>query len=152
MIGRFISLEIDSCRYVFLRSLSEPKDNSLRLLIQEADTSTVEESVTVGGVVLKGTHAILSSETSRTFELVWEHYIAYAVRNESFTVEDKEEVADSGRLLRIFSKSHYLDYIKKATIAGPEHPGPIIHACIICLNHIIDVAAVDLPVTRLLVR
>jgi hypothetical protein len=28
--------ELDSCRYLYLRELSEPEDNSLRLVVEEA--------------------------------------------------------------------------------------------------------------------
>ena len=152
MIDPGISPEIDSCRYLFLRSFGEPRDNSLQLLVEEADASRTEETLTIGSVELKGTRPILSDETSRTFELMWEHYVAYAVRNESFTVEDKDELADSGRLLRIYRKSYFLNYVERATIARPEYPGPLTHVCVVCLNHIIDVVAVDLPVIRQLIR
>jgi hypothetical protein len=137
--------EIDSCECLYLRSLSEPQDNSLRLILQEAGASPMEMTVRIGDVDFKGLRPIESTASSRTFEVLWRRYVAYAVLNESFTGGDTQHEVFSGRLLRIYKQSQFLDYVQSATFAGPEYPGPLTHIRVLCLNHIVDVIAVDLP-------
>jgi hypothetical protein len=36
----------------------------------------------------------------------------------------------------------------KVTFATDEYPGPLKHVGILCLNHIIDIAAVEEPIIR----
>jgi hypothetical protein len=142
-----LSDEIDSCRFLFLRDLSESKKSGLRLLVEEADASPTERTAVLPGITLK-VRPIVSDRASRSFELLWEDYVAYAVRNESCTAFDKEEVAVSGHLLRVYEKSHFLDYVDKATIAKGIHSAPLKHTNIVCLNHIVDVVALEFPVIK----
>jgi hypothetical protein len=142
--------ELDSCRYLDLRELREPHENGLRLLIQEADASPIEETLKIDEIELKGSRAIKATKTSRTFELLWQRYVAYSVRNESFTGGASADEAFSGRLIRFYTKSYFFDYVEKATFACTDFPGPLTHICLVCLNHVVDVIAVDLPTITVL--
>jgi hypothetical protein len=143
---------LDSARYLYLRDLSEPRDNSLRLLVQEA---VVNPEGVVGGhpelpeldEIVKGASPIESTEDCRSFELTWRHYVAYLVTEEvvgSCGNYDDEEF--TGKLLRIYTKSHFLNHLAKDTGA---HTEPIRHYKLICLNHLIDVAAYVPPEIRI---
>jgi hypothetical protein len=60
--------------------------------------------------------------------------------------EDEEY---AGRLLRLYSKSHFLEFIAKDTGA---HSEPYRHYKIACLNHVIDVVATSVPELQSLSR
>lgn len=120
-------------------------DNSLRLVIEEAKADgPPEDRELLPGKVASGLRSIESDQTCRLFEIVWPSYVAYSVRNESFTQIDNDEVW-SGRLFCEFSKSHFLDYVKRATFASAEYPGPLRHWGINCLNHVMDVVSTVEP-------
>jgi hypothetical protein len=138
--------DINSCPYLFLREMSEPEENSLRLLIEEGIVSAEATPIEVAGVVIEGGHRITSTENARLFEIYWDQYIAYGVRNESYVIGgDDSERFELGNLARIYSKSNFLDYMRKATFASDEHPGPALHIEIICQSHIIDVLSIAVP-------
>src|SRR5215467_4995508 len=135
---------LETTRYLFLRDLSEPRDNSLRLVLQEA-------VVDPGGAVRlhpelpeldelsKGASPIESTEGCRTFELTWKRYIAYLVTEEcvgSCGRYDDEQF--TGRLFRVYTKSHFLEHIERDT---GGHTEAILHYKLTCQNHLIDVAA-----------
>jgi hypothetical protein len=142
--------EIDACKYLFLRELGEPEENSLRLVIEEAKASgPPEDFEAVPGKVIRGVRAIESDSTCRAFELVWPSYVAYSVRNESFCTRDKEELWE-GRLICLYSNSHFLDYVMRATFASEDYPGPLRHWGVNCLNHVVDVVSTEDPRMQLL--
>jgi len=139
---------IDSCKWIFLRELGEPEENSLRLVIEEAKADNPPEDIEVWpGKVISGTRAIESDWSCRAFELVWSSYVSYSVRNESFCVQDNEEVWE-GRLFCLYSKSHFLDYVGRATFATADYPGPLRHWGVNCLDHIVDVVSTVEPQVR----
>lgn len=140
--------EINSCDYLFLRDITEPEGNSLRLLIEEASANPESASIEVAGTRISDLHRVESSEQSRLFEFLWHNYISYSVRNESYVTSDDSGEKVLGRLLRVYSKSHFLDYVSRATFATAEHPGPFQHFQLICQLHIIDVVSTDAPQIR----
>jgi hypothetical protein len=142
-----IAAEIESCSYLYLRELREPKDNTVTLILDEAIVASNSTSIAIGNATFNNLRNIEITRNSRAFELSWERYAAYSIRNESFALPtDEEEEVISGRWLRVYRKSHWLDYLAKAT----WRDRPVIHFGIMCLNHIIDVASVDPPKIRLL--
>ena len=139
--------EIDSCDYLFLREITELDHNGLRLVLEEGVARLGTVSVKFGNTEITGLHPVESTEQSRLFEIVWQGYVAYSVRNESFVEPDEYESAAGGRL-RIYSKSRFLDFIRTATLARYEYPGPIQHIGVNCEDHIVDVASTSEPQVR----
>jgi hypothetical protein len=140
--------DIDACKYLYLRELGEPEENVLRLVVEEAKADgPPEERELLPGKVVRGLRAIESDWTCRAFELVWTTYVAYSVRNESFCTLDKEELWE-GRLFCLYTKSHFLDYVTRATFATADYPGPLRHWGVNCLNHIVDVVSTVEPQVR----
>jgi hypothetical protein len=145
-------LELDSLnstKYLYLRELSEPRDNSLRLVVQEAvanpagvirsshpDPSELEE-------ILNGASPIESTDACRTFELTWMRYVAYLVTEECVGScgKDDDEIF-TGKLFRVYTKSHFLEHLARDT---GGHTEEILHYKLTCLNHLIDVAAYTPP-------
>lgn len=101
-------LAIDTCEYLFLTGIGEPEANWLRLVIEEGQVTGEPRRVDLGhGRSIEGVRAIEVMPHSQQFELVWDHYISYAVHNESCQSRDDSE-AWSGNLLRRYSRSKFL--------------------------------------------
>ncbi len=150
--------QLDSCQYLYLRDLGEPRDNSLRLVIQEADASgEVDASHPIVklfgnafGDYRKGElRSIVSDASSRSFELYWDRYVAYAIHNEGFQGAD-ETAESTGRLLRTHSRSRFLDYILESTFAAAVLDLPLVHFGIYCQNHNIDVVSTERPSIKII--
>jgi hypothetical protein len=140
--------KIDSCKWIHLREFGEPVENSLRIVIAEAKADGPADDIEVlPGKIISDLRAIESDESCRLFELVWPNYVAYSVRNESFCTVDESEQWE-GRLFCLYAKSHYLEFVSKATFANAAYPGPLQHWGINCLNHIVDIVSTSEPQVR----
>jgi hypothetical protein len=137
---------IDSAAYLFLYKLFEPRDNSLTIILQEAVANTSKAGPTVlpGGLTLPGDSSpIEPTEECKVFRLHWKNYVSYCVTEEMHGSTGKyDEEKYSGRLIRIYSKSNFLDFVEKNTGA---HFDTYQHYQIACQNHIIDIASTALP-------
>lgn len=141
--------EIQGCKWLFMNSISEPSDNELRLQIFEAVTlpasldtfrplnEALDLNLPLGSPIEHVTGC-------KIFTLQWPSYVAYSVRNESYTTVDNYEIFE-GRNFVKYSKSRYLDFVRDATFADDGFPGPMTHWGIFCLNHIIDVVSCHQP-------
>ena len=143
MVAEIFS-ELNFCRYIYLREVSEPGNKQLRLVLEEATPARKLESVVVEGVKFTDLRALETTEFSRLFEVTWDSYFAYTVRDESMAVFDPYEVIEYGRVACVYSTSRFLDYVSLATKADR----PFWHVGMHCLNHIVDVASMRLPVVR----
>jgi hypothetical protein len=131
-------------RSYFLRDIGEPDDNVLRLVILEGGPAGPEQEV--DGTDLKAI-PVLPLPESRPLELVWDNYVVYAVRNESFV--NAEHVRPvSQAMLTERTGTEFLAFVTRSTMAGDAYPGPLRHWELLCLNHVIDVAAVSAPAIR----
>jgi hypothetical protein len=144
---------LNSVKYLFLRELSEPRDNSLRVVVQEAKenpyapTAVPSDIPQVAGL-RKGAVAIESVEGCRSFELIWERYASYLVTEELVgSCGNGDDEIYAGGLLRLYTKSHFLEHLARDTGC---HPEPIQHYKLICQNHLIDVASYAQPEIRLI--
>ncbi len=142
-----LAKKIDSHQYLHLVRIEEAEENVLRLVVAEARAGGPAHDIHIGETLLTGLISIATTEDCAAYEIRFESYVAYSVRDESFTAWDDYEES-SGRLFRVFRKSRFLDYLRTATLASDDHPGPLVHYGIICLDHIVDVAAVDPPEIR----
>jgi|HubBroStandDraft_1064217.scaffolds.fasta_scaffold95532_2 hypothetical protein len=136
--------ELDECASLHLRSITEPAQNSLRLLIEEAFVMSEEVTVKFAGAEIANCHIVKPTADSRLFEIIWDSYVAYSVANESYSTRNEQEEF-SGRFARLYGKSHFLDYISRASLACKEYPGPLQHVQLVCECHIIDVVSTRFP-------
>ena len=141
--------QINSHKYLYLTDISEPDINILRLVIEEARASGEPENLNISGVIIKDCQPIVSTEECFAYEIRFHRYIAYSIRNESYVSGDEAEEY-SGRLLCIYSKSAFLDYVRASTFASDDYPGLYKHYGINCLDHIVDVASVDEPTVQII--
>lgn len=128
--------EMNDCGDLDLVSVTEPGLLSLRLIIAELTPSMRSDTPPPP---VEGAHLIEHGSRDRLFEVRWSHYVSYSILNESYSRwDDGEEF--QGKSFRLYSKSHYLDYLKTIPmiqILAPSHH----HWRIVCVNHIIDVAS-----------
>ena len=142
---------LNSVTYLYLRELSEPKDNSLRLVVDEAVPNQSAAKPTLPDLpeleeILKKSAPIESTENCKRYEIRWMHYVAYLVTEECVgSCGDYDDEAYTGRLFRIYTKSHFLDHLARDTGA---HSKPILHFKLACLNHLVDVASYEHPEIR----
>lgn len=142
---------LNSVKYLFLRQLSEPRDNSLRLIVEEAvaNRSAAPSAKTDDreiAKILTETSPIESVGGCKTFELFWPQYVAYLVTEELVGSSGSyDDEIYTGRLLRVYTKSHFLDYLSRD--AG-GHIAPILHYKLVCLNHLIDIGSYAPPNIR----
>jgi hypothetical protein len=133
--------EIDDCKDLYLDTLSEPRDNVLKAVVLEARSATIASPA---HLPITNISPIEHTQGCRVFEITWDSYIAYSVRNESYAQSGSD--AFEGHLFRLCSKSHFLDYVASATIATSDYPGPFRHWSISCLNHVVDVVSQVEPI------
>jgi hypothetical protein len=88
--------------------------------------------------------AIGSDHTCRKYRIIFKDYLAYLVTNEIVAGGDDAEQF-VGRLLRIYSKSAFLDYVASTTNGAIDVLGSCTHYEVVTLNQIIDVAATREP-------
>lgn len=127
-----------------LYEIIEPSINSLRLCIERCKVSERPEELKIGNNVLNNLYPVIPADDLPVLQVDFNSYIAYSIRNESFTEWDDSEIF-IGESIRIYTKSRYLDYIKISTFACDDYPGPFVHYGFCCFNHIIDVVSVEPP-------
>jgi len=150
---------LEKVKHLYLRGLSEPTDNSLLLVVEEAiinrsrnlhrEADSRLSSVLRETGILESAYPIESTETCRAFKLYWKRYAAYLVTEELVGSNGKgyDDEVYKGRLLRKYTSSHFLDHLARNT---GGHLSPVQHYKLICLNHLIDVAAYEPPEIELL--
>jgi hypothetical protein len=151
MLGDPEFASINSVKYLFLRELSEPRDNSLRVIVEEAvgnrSAAPSTKSVNPGlAGILTETWPIESVEGCKRFEVSWTQYAAYLVTEELVgSCGSYEDEVYRGRLLRVYTESHFLNYLSRNS---GGHTQPILHYKLICLNHLIDIGSYAPPNIR----
>lgn len=143
---------LNQAKYLSLRQISEPEENSLRVVVEEAiadhtETLSAPDPASPLAEILKGASPIKSVEGCKTFELQWIRYVAYLVTEEGVgSGGSEEDEVFTGNLLRVYTKSHFLDHLHRDT---GGHFEPLLHYKLICENHLIDVASYGPPEVRL---
>src|ERR1700722_12685907 len=147
---RFNSL--NSVKYLFLREISEPADNSLRIVVEEAVANRmgsvrIDPNSPELTEILRGGLPIESVEGCKTFELSWRRYVAYLVTEECVgSCGDDKDESYSGNLFRVYTKSHFLEHLARDT---GGHTEPIRHFKLLCQNHLVDIASYEQPTIQL---
>ena len=136
--------QINEHRYLDLTAITEHEENALLLRIEEARAERPADDVTINGHTITDLTAIETTDSCAAYDIRFDTYISYAVRNESYVSADAYEQHDTG-LFCVYTRSHFLDFIKSSTFATNDYPGAFIHYGFHCLNHIVDVAACDPP-------
>ena len=131
-------------------------DNVLKILfalpkIGEKGSDIDEDTKDEIKELLKEAYPIYPDEKN-IYEITFEDYIFYQVRNESYFTYDDYEIG-KGRHLIIYEKSRLLDYVSTATICckldnGDFFPGKWKHYAVSAENQIIDIITCEEPIIR----
>jgi hypothetical protein len=143
--------EIGSQRYLYLTNITEPEENSLRLVIEAAHTNGPEHPIDPSLPSLGNATSIIADETTPAWEVVFHGYVAFVVFDESYALPAHEDEVWSGaNLFRTYSKSRFFDYVRSCSFADDDHPGALRHYEIICLNHVVNIVTwYDPEITRI---
>lgn len=128
---------------LYLTDIGEPAENELRIVVAEGLLGEPTKTE-IDGVDLGEGRPILVTDESRSYELRWDNYVAYAVRNESFWKEENDELPRDSMLEQRFD-SAFFRYVSETTFADNEYPGPLEHWSLTTLNHCVDVVSVGPP-------
>jgi hypothetical protein len=143
--------DIDSCHSLLLLEMTEPYDNSLRIVVGETSLGDSQNlSVPGADFVFEGVRPVEHREGDRTFALTWPSYVAYAVSNESYALPVKAQ-EDVGKFLRRLQGSGFQRYISETTWWADETYGPQRHWIVGCEHHLIDIISADDPKIELLI-
>ena len=133
----------------FLMELKEETENELHITILGASAGEDGDRGEAFGnpvldQILRDCRPIVPDPSQR-FDLIFEDYMIYQVRNESYGSFD-ESAEGTGTYLMQFEASIFLDYLSVATDAcrledGSFYPAPWKHYGIYTQNHMVDVIA-----------
>jgi hypothetical protein len=142
--------QLNECEYLFIRNIGELEELTLGLIIHEAkpqDPILVPEDDSAFARISVGSRPIEEDSTCRVFEVIFDrnNIVSYTVLNESYGKYPEPPEEFIGRLFRVFSRSHLLDFTKQTTIASNEYPGVLQHYQLACLNHVVDVITTKPP-------
>ena len=142
--------DINKVKSLFLLNIEEPLDNQVLITVQETTSSDHEEFIPIAGKLLGPVRKIIADETCKKYSLFFNSYAAYIIINESFPLWHSYEVW-RGKVLRIYTKSNFLDYIRKDTTAKEFyefHNRELKHFSINCENHVIHIATTEEPIIK----
>ncbi len=141
------SARLDACRHIFLAKLETGPSLDLRIDVLEGRVQEETVLIEIGDeameAFLKETHPITTREGYDAFRIVFENYICFSVRDETYAIPEDGE--DYSRRLRKHERSTFLDFVSKGTWASSTHPGPFVHYAVVCDDHVIDVACNSEP-------
>lgn len=145
----------------FLVSLEDGVREELRLVIAAAEVgepgADVPDFSDMGEATNKSLQEILAKtrpieiNERRQYEIYFQDYILYQVRDESYCSFDDHEEIRHGRYLITFEKSKLLSYLSGVTDVGQLrdgsfYPGKWTHYGIYTQNHVIDVISHTPPI------
>ena len=144
------SHQINDCKYLFAIRIREIEELTLEVTLTEAKLQaeiTAPRDESEVAQLLVGGRPIEPDATCRVFRVVFDrtNMVSYSVLNESYGRYPEPPEQFTGKLLRVFSWSHLLEFIRGTTYASNEHPGVLQHYQIACLNHVVDVICTAPP-------
>lgn len=139
---------LDNARSWFLESLIF--DKALRVVVVEGIRSDEPDDMHIGGHVIRNAYAVAPTPNSRQVAIRFSRIVAWQVVDESFTTADASEVRDDDGMLRILTKSAYMDYIKAHHGWFEDVVGPALHYQLLTEDAIVDVISLVQAVVELL--
>lgn len=135
----------------FVLSIEDNGDNCLKIVIalpkkgrqgEGAEDLLVKDNKKLNDLIMNSYPAY--EDMDNVFEIIFERYIIYQCRNESYTIYDDSEVF-KGKYLVIYEKSKLLNYYKDVVFDFDGEKNRK-HYGIYTENHIIDVVSNEPPI------
>jgi hypothetical protein len=136
---------------LFLTDIYEPRKNSLLLEVKGSVIADEGTDVYITSEKsLKG-HRVSIDEKAPYFVIFFENYVAYHVLNESFSTPDPNDefIKIGHNRLRVFTKSGYMEYILKETIANDIFPNEMKHYGLYTEHHVIHIITFKDPIIEM---
>ena len=133
-------------RMMFLNSITDGGDNRLRLNVCYAEGGPLPRQI-LGKHIDEISKMPIEYKKVTHYEMLWNRYLTFAVRDETYASIDKSEVF-AGQAVRRFTRSRLLSSLPNIIQTIDLLPALPIHFGIYCLNHIVDVLAYEEPVVR----
>ncbi len=146
IMKNFESINSHGC--IYLGNISEPQDNSLRLVLEEGSFDDEERPLDPLMCEILGIPAPDPDKQTDIYEVIFNSYIGYTVLDESYVQAPHSSDETPLPVFRVYQQSKYLDFIKDSTQAVITHEGKLQQYSFKCLNHLIDVIASEPPVIR----
>jgi hypothetical protein len=135
----------------FIESLEDGPGNRVRIVIREA-THVGEPVGPEPGLdipaIFHDARPLISGPGDRIVALTWHDYVAYSVISESYAGKEAASPPHDGRVVHTFGASHFLDYVRKASFASDEYPGPLLHHEIVTEQHVVNLVSDQPPEVR----
>lgn len=136
----------------FILEIRDAPDNTLRILAALPEIGEPGSGEKTGRRDVDGileTCCPVTPDLEQVYELTFDPYLMYQVRNESYCSWDEYEVC-AGQYFLVFSRSRLLDQVEQVTDCcrlpdGSCYPGSWTHYGIRGQNHVIDVIAENPP-------
>lgn len=151
LFGKKIYEKDGSACFPFMIKLNDEIDNCLKIIIslpRTGENKFKEENTAVASLLENCTELV--PDYDKIYEICFERYVMYQIKNESFTFFDDAEQFE-GDYLRIYKKSKLLNNIGLFTdyeLAQIFLDGEAKHYGIITQNHVIDIIAVYEPTIK----
>jgi hypothetical protein len=117
----------------------------MRISINRASVRSKSEDVSFEEYTINDVYPIEIDKTLPVIHIEFDSYVSYSVFDESFHFVNQDDEF-MGNSVRLFTKSTYLDFISKGTIALDVYSyKKLFHYQIVCLDHIIDIVSFDKP-------
>src|SRR5688572_15680915 len=123
---------------LWLVEVSEPRANDLCVTLVEAKIGTEDVDTELGSG-----YPVQPDNESRVFRVLWSHYVAFCVTNESYALPQNGTPLGCG-LGRIES-SAFREYVATSTFATDDYPGPLTHWFLNTEWHCFDVITAQDP-------
>jgi len=135
--------DLNQYKYLFQQNIHCTDENRLTICLKIGKVSEETEDFVFNGITINDTRPILEDNTG-SIRVWFPSYVAYNVRWETYLVWSEYDEF-TGRIVREYSKSRYLEYVKNDTFASDEWPGKLRHFGICCGWEIIDIISIDEP-------
>ena len=125
-----------------------PSYDALTVQVDGAEVSDHEEPAGTGDAevdrILGPVRAIETGPGCLRYTVVFADCVAYSWRDESYAVQEDEE-DDSPTMLRHYTASAFLDYVRASTFAEEAAGFPLQHFALVTLDAVIDVVCAEPP-------
>lgn len=147
---KFGSENVEITFYPFIYKIMDTGSNVLKIIvglpkeietvIQNTDDKELDE------IMNKAKTVVLDEENM--YGIIFEDYIIYQIRNESFAYPSDDIEVYEGNWFRIYKNSNFIEFMKKVTwydvVAGSGFEN-YKHYEIIANNHVIDIISANEP-------
>lgn len=110
---------------LYLTDISEPQDNQLRIVVRQASLGLLT-NIADPGLTIESVRPMEVTDQSPIWELYWESYVAYVVRDESYWAREEGEPDFDSHFSRRYN-SAFFRYVSATTFATNDYPGPLQH-------------------------